>query len=272
MKTTKLFFSSAFLIAMVAGSAQATVYIDNFNSGYTIGDLNGQNGWVCSDPTADIGYVQAIGGVWGSRSASIGYVSPIADNSVYLSHSASTPLIGDGVDATFSAQFQVIDSDSGYGDGSQARDTFGLRLQSTTGTNLFTFYLNPTSQVADPENQTEYNSFSWSTGTGAPTVALAGRGAEELYAYTLTVHFFSAGGSDVGFNADVNGAGFSGVIPGAAGQTIGSLGATWDTLNGAAAPGSNFMVFDNVSLVPEPSVALLGVLGASFAFTRRRRA
>ena len=271
MKTSKLFLSSAFAIAAFAGSAHATVYIENFNTYTYNSDLNGQNGWVSSDPTADVGYVQSLGGSWGARSASIGYVAPILNDNVFLSHAASTPLIGDGVDASFSARFQLVDSDSGPGDGSQARDKFGFRLESSTGANIFTFYLNPTSQVPDPENQTEYNSYSWSTGTGAPTVALAGRGSEETYAYTLTVNFYYAGGTDVGFNADVNGDGFTGIIPGGTTQTIGSFGAIWNTLNGKTAPGSNFMVFDNVSLIPEPSSALLGLLGTSFAFIRRRR-
>ena len=132
--------------------------------------------------------------------------------------------------------------------------------------------MNPTTQVSDPQNQTEYNSYSWSTGAGAPTVALAGRGSHEDYAYTLTINFFNAGGGDVGFNADVNGDAFSGVIPGGASQSIANFGAVWDTFAGKTAPGSNFMVFDSVNLVPEPSSALLGLLGASFAFVRRRRA
>jgi len=259
-------------MAAFAGSSHATVYIDNFNSGYVVGDMNGQNGWVSSDPTADVGYVQVLGGSWGAHSASIGFVSPILNDNVYLSHAASTPLIGDGVDASFSAKFQVVDSVSDYGGGSEARDKFGFRLESTTGANLFTFFLNPTSQVADPENQTEFNSYSWSTGAGAPTVALAGLGSEETYAYTLTVNFFYAGGTNVGFNADINGSGFSGVIPGGATQSIGSFGAIWNTLNNHTAPGSNFMVFDNVSLIPEPTSGLLGLLGASFVFVRRRRA
>ena len=37
-------------------------------------------------------------------------------------------------------------------------------------------------------------------------------------------------------------------------------------------PGSNMLIFDGVSLVPEPSSMLLGLLGTSLAFVRRRRA
>ena len=283
MKKFKLFFSSAFVMAVFAGSSNASVYIDNFES-YGLGDIttggNAAHGWVSSDPTAGVGYVQNLNGSWGSRSASIGFVSPLLNDNVFLSHTASTPLVGGGVDASFSARFQVIDSDAGYNDplavppitGSENRDKFGFRLESSTGANLFTFYLNPTSQVPDPQSQTEYNSYSWSTGTGAATVALPGYGSQETFAYTLTVNFFNAGGGDVGFNADVNGSGFSGVIPGAASESIANFGAIWNTLNGKTAPGSNFMVFDNVSLVPEPSSALLGLLGVSFVFVRRRRA
>jgi hypothetical protein len=49
------------------------------------------------------------------------------------------------------------------------------------------------------------------------------------------------------------------------------FGAFWQPTSSFEDPGSNYMLFDNVNLIPEPSSALLGLLGASFAFLRRRR-
>lgn len=265
-------------MATFAGSAHGTVFSTDFQSGYTLGDMQGQGGWVCSDPTPDASYiVNAGGGVFGSRSATLGFVSPLANDNVYLSHSVSTPLIGGGVDASFGVTYNLQDSDSGYGPGAANRDTFGFRLENGSGANLFSFFLTPTTQVPDPENSTEYCALSWSTGAGAPTVVLAPLKSAEGNNYTFTVSFYDAGGGVVGFNASV-GAGnvnndFSGVLgAGTTTESVANLGAFWNTYAGKTAPGSNLLIFDNVSLVPEPSSALLGLLGASFVFVRRRRA
>jgi len=84
------------------------------------------------------------------------------------------------------------------------------------------------------------------------------------------VTFSAAAGNDVAFAATVGGSAFNGIIPNAASSGIATFGAFWETSN-PTNPGSNHMMFDNLSLVPEPSAALLGLLGASFALVRRRR-
>lgn len=261
------------IFGAASGSLNAAVYFTNFN-GYSIGDINGQNGWTSNGATADTGFIQSIGGApWNGRAATIGFVDPVTPSVPYVSRSISTPLVGGGVPTSFSVLFQIQDSDSGYGPGAEDRDSFGFRLQNGSGANLFSFILTPFAQVAEPENSTNFNTFSWSTGTGAPTVALpGGNAAQENFAYTFTVNFFDLGSGNVGFNADVNGAAFGGTLTGLGSETISSFGAFWDTTTGTASPGSNFMIFDNVSLVPEPSSALLGLLGASCVFLRRRRA
>lgn len=274
MKNSPFVVSSFAFLSLTAAST-ASVYYTSFN-GFSLADLDGQGGWSADVSTPDAGYVQSIAGSpWNGRAASIGYVDPLSATSAYVSHAASTPLIG-GVNATFSALFQVQDSDEGFGAGAEARDTFGFRLENATGDNLFSFYLNPDSQVSDPSVQTAKHGFSWSTGLGAPTVVLPGLFAIENNAYTFTIAFNDAGGGNVGFNADVNGVGFSGVLTGLASEEIAEFGAFWNpldtTFDPEINPGSNFMIFDEVNLVPEPSSALLGLLGASFAFLRRRRA
>lgn len=274
MKKTSKFVIGLVAMGASSGLANASVYFTNF-TGYSLGDLNGQNGWTSNGATADTGYVQSVGGVWGGRAGTIGYVDPVSPAIPYVSHSASTPMVdtvGD-MNASFSALFQVQDSDSGFGGGSADRDSFGFRLQNSSGDNLFSFILTPFSQNATPESNTNFNTYSWSTGVGAPTVVLSGLAAQENNAYTFTVNFFDAGGGNVGFNANINNIDmFSGTLAGLGGQTISNFGAFWNTTTGTADPGSNFMLFDNVSLVPEPSSALLGLLGAAFVFGRRRRA
>lgn len=270
MKKLPFLFSAITLVAFTT-SAQASVYYTSFD-GFLLGDLDGQGDWTTDASTADTGYVQSIAGSpWNGRAASIGYVNPLSQDSAYVSHAATTPLIGE-YNATFSALFQVQDSDEGFGAGAEVRDTFGFRLENASGDNLFSLYLTPDAQVANPSVQTAKHSFSWSTGVGSPTVVLPGLFAIENNAYTFTIAFNNAGGGNVGFDADVNGAAFSGVLTGLSTEEIAKFGAFWDTTIDGDNSGSNFMIFDNVSLIPEPSSALLGLLGASFAFLRRRRA
>lgn len=264
---------------MFAGSAHGSVYSTNFDS-FNLGEINGQDGWTTDSATPSAGAVIGIGGlVWGSRSASLGYVAPLDMDNVYLSHEASTPLVGGagGTNASFSVLFQVMDSDSGFGGGSEARDTFGFRLQNSSGYNLFSFILTPWDQSSTPETDTEFNKYSWTTGSSAPTPVLVPplyvpiRTAEEFFAYNFKIDFALSGSNDVSFVGDINGDEFYGTLPDLGGESIDRFGAFWNTLNGKDAPGSNFLILEGVSLVPEPSSLLLGLLGTSFALARRRR-
>lgn len=268
-----IFTASACLV--LSNSVHALSYFTSFN-GYTLGELDGQQGWTSNGATATTGFVSSVAGSpWNGRAGSIGFVDPAIPAVSYVSQSnfTPTPLIGTFPPASFSALFQVQDSDSGFGPGAQDRDSFGFRLQNSVGDNLFSFILTPFSQSPTPESSTNFNTYSWSTGLGAPTTVLTGLAAQENFAYTFTVNFFDAGAGDVGFNANINGIdNFSGTLTGLGSQSISTIGAFWDTNTGAAGPGSNFMLFDNVTLIPEPSSALLGILGTSCLFFRRRRA
>lgn len=260
MKFPQLPVLTAFCLATFS-AAHAATYSTDF-TGFTLNQpVAGQDDWMIDDPTPDASYIMSVTG-WG-RVATLGYVFPLNNSSVYLSHAANTPLVG----ATFSVKFQVQDSTN---DG-PARDTFGFRLENGSGQNLFSFYLNPYDQDADPEDDYAYHTFAWSSSSTAPTVLLPGVAAEETKAYTLTVAFALSGANDVTFTGDVNGSAFSGVIPGLAAESIQELGAFWTPLNGPEDPGTNFLIFDNISLVPEPSAALLGLAGISLSIIRRRR-
>ncbi len=262
-------------MASFASVASGAVFMFDFES-YSVTDLAGQDSWVINDATPATSSVLAMNNLtWGSsRAGSVGFVSPVIATSPYVSHAVDTPLVG-SVNATFSVLFQVVDSDSGYGAGAEARDQFGFRLEDGSGNNLFSFFLSPFDQDPAPEGDTEFNLYSWSTGAGPINQVLQDPGdtwsSEEDHAYTLTVAFSPSGMSDVAFDADVNGKHFYGTLPGQSAASIKELGAFWNPLNGPTDPGSNFLVFDGVNLVPEPSAALLALLGASAGLVRRRR-
>lgn len=275
MQQPNSFLYTLLAISSLAVPAFGTSYYTNFDGYNSAINLAGQNGWLTNDSN-DTSGLQNLGNEWGSRSAYIGFATPSVSN-VYVYHGTSTPLVdtvGDA-DATFSSLFRVIDSDSNGGLDSGQRDTFGFRLENGSGANLFSFFLTPNAQVANPEaGLPAYHTYSWSTGNNVPTVVLPGNGSlENGNSYLFTVNFFQGAGSNVDFTASVGNQSFSGVLPNANTEVIANFGAIMNSYQGnAATSGSNYMNFDNVSLVPEPSSALLGLLGASFAMGRRRRA
>jgi hypothetical protein len=279
---TPLFMSrpNSLLLAVLSLSALSapafgSTYYTDFSGYNNAIDLAGQHGWLSNDPTQYVTGLQNLGGEWGNRTAYIGYSTP-SSNSVYVYQGATTPLIDTvgEMNATFSALFRIIDSDSNGGLDSANRDTFGFRLENANGDNLFSFFLIPTSHPTDPENQTELVQYGWSTGNNAPTIVLPSYKSTEAggVSYLFSVAFSQGAGNDVNFTASVGNQSFSDVLPDLNTEVITKFGAFMNSYTTAAENGSNYMNFDNVSLVPEPSSALLGLLGASFAFLRRRRA
>jgi MYXO-CTERM domain-containing protein len=262
--------------------SSAAIYVDNFESIAFLDDMTAPSvGWSSNDPTANVGKIvnaQNAGGTFGSRSGSIGYVAPILASSAYVSRAVSTPLVGGGVNAYASVDFFIQDSDAGEGPGAEARDKFGFRFEDGSGNNIFSLFLNPFDQDSSPQTDVAYHTLSWSTGNNIPTVVLPGVAVQEntlatpTSPYTFAISFTPSGANDVAFNATIGGSSFGGTLAGLATTNIEKFGAFWTPLNGPANPGSNFMIFDNVSVIPEPSAALLGLLGATVAFTRRRRA
>ena len=296
----KFFVSFPLTALVVMGAAQAGMYSTDFES-FTLGDINGQDGWKVN-ATAGIvtpqypGVVSAVtgplGNPFGTKSAVVGFVDELnlTGSDVYVSHKYtggnSTPLLpgGGNPNTTFTALFQIFDSVSTYSAGSKQRDQFGFRLQNAAGANLFSLIFTPYDQDPTPETDTEYNTFSWSTGTGIPTQVLNSPlvAAAELQSYFFNIAFLQDpfNVNSVIFSAAIGGPGgssvFGGSLPGLAAEQIVEFGAFWkgnpptNPFN-AADPGSNYMVFDAVSLVPEPSAALLGLVGMSLVLVRRRR-
>ena len=280
MKLPRIFLFIAIGMASV-GLASAASYSTNFEN-YNLTNLASQNkGWVINDPTSGVavgantsGWNPAFG--FGTRAASLGFVAPVQQSTVYVSHPASVPLVGNGY-TTFSVMFNIVDSDTAWGDGAESRDVFGFRLADGSGNNMFSLFLTPTAQVANPENVTAFHNYSWSTGNGPQIAALAPPdpnypvrlSAKEGSYYTVTISFITSG-DDVNFTGNINGDVFGGTLPGLAGDSVEHIGA-FMTPTIPLNPGSNQLIFDNISMVPETSSALLGLLGASLALVRRRR-
>lgn len=281
-------FTVHFVWLSLASFASGAVYSTGFES-LQLGDITGQDGWTVNATTPDAykpGEIISGFGIspWGVKSAQIGYSTGLSVPKVYVSRTypggGSTPLLGTvgSANATFKSLFLLVDSTSTASDPPSpltdaVRDKFGFRLEDGAGNNLFSFILEPDTQHPTPETDTVFHYMSWSTGTSAPVVIFPGPprlALEEGSYYELSVTFAPATGNDVAFSATIGGSPFSGVIPNASTASITTFGAFWETSN-AASPGSNYMRFDNLSLVPEPSSSLLGLVGAALAFVRRRR-
>lgn len=282
-------FSSLALLSLAVTSKGAT-YTTDFNS-LSWGDIDGQDNWSVDTTSYDLlstapGVIEDASGIppYGAQWANIGYATGLSQEDVYVSHtyagSDSTPLVG-SVNASFSSFFTIIDSNSkatlplapSTQISDAVRDKFGFRLENTAGDNLFSFILTPTAQVSNPEGVQAFHFMSWSTGVGPEVEVWNGAIHPSVYeggAFTFNLAFAPGAGTSVDFTAHVGSLYFTGNIPNANTESIKTVGAFWDTSN-AAHPGSNFMAFDNLSLVPEASTSLLGLLGASVALMRRRR-
>ncbi len=146
------------------------------------------------------------------------------------------------------------------------RDTFSVGISDASGAALVTVVFAPAVSVGG-EARWEVG---YSIGTGAVTYTgrvLAPGPAD----YDVSVSFngsafdFTFGNSLASYTYSGNVAGFDGATAG-----VGDIDFIW-TKSPTAAYGSNFMTFDNITVVPEPSAALLSGLATSLLLVRRRR-
>lgn len=141
------------------------------------------------------------------------------------------------------------------------RDTFGISIEAGSGSSLVTMVFSPTIDFGDGIARWEVG---YSVGGGQ--MIYTERTLRENIFYGID---FSVTGSafTFAFGTEV----VSGSIAGynSANDGMGDISFTW-----AKAPttayGTNYMVFDNITVVPEPSVALLSGL-ATLVMLRRRR-
>jgi hypothetical protein len=238
----------------LTGISNGAGYSTNFNSGYDNSQaVAGQNGWTINDATTDLSFfvtynttdAGAIGGY---------YTSPALGN-VRLSHSLSLPL----TQTSLGADFAIVPSTVAF----PGRDTFGWSVYNGSGLNLLTLQFEP-----DSLNQTLLN-VTWSTGAGSATST--GWAVQYDGPYSLQIAFSSGPGSDAAFTATLSGSNtisFNGSLPGLANETVASIGQHF--VQKGAAAGDNYMLFDNIAVVPEPSTAAM-LLGFLVPLAARRR-
>jgi hypothetical protein len=168
-------------------------------------------------------------------------------------------------DASFHVNFGLSPSSESF----PGRDGFGFALRDSNDNNLFTISLVPVDSALNDAYQVRYT-----VGANPVLNALDNLG-QQMFIYLAgyyTLNFdFIPGGADPTFSATVIGSNtktFTGIASGMGSLNVARVGAEWNTLNSPA--GSNALIFDNISLVPEPSSTLLAGL-AALGLLRRRR-
>jgi hypothetical protein len=252
--------SLAATLALVGG-AHASVIVDNFES-YSplLGDMNGQGGWVVTGPVSVDGPVAIVDNyTWdaSTQSATVGDDAITTTGVNKLFHSASVPFQSTtATPSSFRFETAYTESNNGF------RNDFQFVLGTNVGPgNLLTIILTPGAAG-------EYD-FSWTSDFAA------GGSIGPLTANTNTNFQLQTwwNGSAVAYNFTNNNAlisagTFSTLT---ATDVMNGLSVEWDSTTGGGV-GNNSITIDNVSVVPEPTSAMLGLLGASFVFLRRRRA
>ena len=275
MKQKSLFIkylAPAFVVASLAAQAHAAVYSSNFDSSpYDFGsNLNGLDGWTLTGASLpDVAVISTSplpNPASGGQAIHFGF-QEIDAASAYLFRNDGGSLVGNGAGYTeFQSAFIVQDSVPTYPN----RDTFQFTFRGAADENILTIQLAPTAQSATPQlNPGRIDQFSWSSdfAAGSPNIGTLNEGQWS----TLNVQFTPSGVNDVSFSAKFQGVQFaSGTLVGAGSQTLGTYGFVWQPLN-PNNEGSNILIIDDVSLVPEPSSALLACVAGLGLMIRRRR-
>lgn len=253
--------SLAATLALVGGS-HAALIVDNFESYSPLsGTMNGQGGWTVTnglelgtgDPVVIIDNY-----TWdpiGTQSATVGGLQPTTAALTSLYHSASVPFVSATPQPTsFKFETAYTESTNGF------RNPFQFVLTASSG-NLLTIDLTP---GAAGEYDVVWSSAFFAGGTFGPLLA------NTPTQFQLDLWW---NGSNVDYRLSNAGTPISGdaLVGASPTDTITGFAANWNsTIGGGVGNGS--ITIDNVSLVPEPTSAMLGLLGASFVFLRRRRA
>jgi hypothetical protein len=252
----------AFTLASVS---QAAGLVDNFD-GYPANNTTSMGGlgtWSVANGTSGANAIAVSTDSTFEGSAGAALIGGYAPDSAGPTVLSSTPTVG-----MFGASAATFSMDFGFYDSTDAnRDNYSIKLTSTGGANLLTIDLSPA--AVNTFNISFTSAFFTGTVNWGTLDALdtAGNPYFQVQFQTSTD---GLGGMFYSLN-DLNGGTMSsGALSGTGlSDNITGLSISVDTAGGA---GDGFLIVDNVSVVPEPSSALLGLLGASFVFLRRRRA
>lgn len=245
---------------MVASAAFTTT----FDSLTAPGQVAGQDGWAINESTTDNSFV--VSGVGTNKFAALGGLlsdpaTPMAG--INLTHSAGSQV---AAGSTFSVSYALINRSTVAGFSFPATDPddwFGFTLGDGTG-DVLSISFRPTTPANESIRQLFHNGTP-DTPNGITTSDFA----NPLFS-TLTVSFTNNLGA-LNYSGVTGGGGivFNGSIPGKGTTTFTTVGLDWDVKNTPA--GQNFILVDNLSLVPEPSASLMGLLTLGVLASRRRR-
>jgi hypothetical protein len=266
---------------LLASAVLAAGYVSNFDDISGNASLSDADGWVTNDPfnpgtnagQTDFvgilsGYSQTVTDHWALLGGATGF-SP-GQPTIYLSRPVD---LSGSASVSFTTGMAVISSAVPRPN----EDTFGWTFRNNLDVTLFSLLFDPNTAVNGDLAIRIYDSSN-------VEIAGAGSGSWSMFynaIYSLDVSVNSLGVVDVNFTDAnsittqvINGAS-TGIDPG----DIAGVAATWILDDNTENPtgvygafGSNSLVFDNYSLVPEPSSALLLGLAAFGFVTRRRRA
>ncbi len=272
----------------VASAPSAKAYFEDFNPpAYTENNLSTQNGWVSTDPTSldvagsnsdFVGNIQDVNSNPVLFSSTSNYIAQLGgvflpDNApggtnIVLSH--TTGVVGDALNGV---QLKVDFSIASSSLANPNRDEFGFRL-TAAGAEYVTLYFTPDSLDANLLD------FRLSTGGAIPSSqtnpdnSLPYNSASSLQLFIDQFNKLTAIITDVNNNTftifsdvDVSSAG---AVPTAVDGVAAVFNVTGAT---GADAGSNSILFDNLSVVPEPSTMGLSViagLGGMLMVVRRR--
>lgn len=243
------------LLLLSVASVQAATYISNFNTSPG-NNIAGWDGWTINDPENDSSSSMAFGVTWNaSRAVALGgeFATP-SISLVQLAHAY------DEVFGNTSASFSFTIADAVLYEG---RDTFGFSFKDGS-TNLFSVIFVPTvpDETAPAETLAFWNLYSVSSGGTIPLNIQI----EEGVGYNLSLAF-SGNGSSTDFDLDVGGLQRSGTIAVDPSTIASSFALEWQ----ADYASDNYIVMDNLAIVPEPSsTLLLGLSGLGFVLRRKR--
>ena len=271
---------SVFSCLALAFNASGAIYTTDFNSYANLGaDVVGQDDWEINDTTDQFSAIDEWdpGNAPPSNAIFFGDAS-VVDNTptvskVVLSHDIAAA----NSSTTVSFDFALIDSFTGA---FSNRDSFGMSL-SSGGANVLSIAFVPEFPTpANPDNNSENSNL----GAKWTVFYTAGLGSAVQMGLSVfegaTYDFFLSISENVGnpllsdFALTVTGS--NPLTVGATGLDIDPAGATdsfglfWEK-NGSNDFGSNLILVDNLTVVPEPSSCLLlGLAGMGFVFRRVR--
>ncbi len=265
MKRSLLGLTATFIFV---GSSQASVLFDNFESyGPVSSDMNGQGSWTVTNGTpANLAEGPVVivndfasGSPLATTNATVGGIEQTALGITSLSNSSfSVPLVS----LTAQPTFFLIDTSYLESTGTSSRDNFSFVLGSNAG-NVLTIDFTP---AGVGQYIASWSVFGGDFGAAVLNANTPTQFRLDTYASGLNVGYtFSSLTTELG----------SGILGAALPTTtLNSLSVNWDSTGASFDPlgSSNSFTIDNVSVIPEPSSALLGLLGTSLAFARRRRA